>query len=1028
MSLEDMNMPSKGLRLKRFDISHKILMAVCFGLAGCILNIPAIALRIDSYTVYFLIGLIAPMLIAQRWGWVYGLISVTVGYTMFNSWIPEHPGRYWPLLNTAMITLWIAWHGFCAGIYSRTKKMPANPYIAEIPFRLLWILISYTVGIRIIQPSSVPLDNLLIHLRPDTGFIHFYTLVQTLNAYFILLLAQLLTYTKTMRKLLRLDTDETYSPVNRIIGTTVGIGLSFWVIDGLLDYFLFYRGIGNLTGFLTGSEYPHEFYVRMIFFIACLAGGLILAGIFRTSIQKEKQFADSLKIFHEITENTSDIIAILDTEYRYTYITSSITAIAGYAPNELIGTKLKNFIHPEDYQLIQETLDCASAKNSGSFKLDHFRAVHKNSKTIIWMEGRITSLLCEPAVNGILLNCRDITIQRQAQEKLEQSEKKYRSMMENLSEGIWMIDSTAKTVYANKAMSGMLGYSADEMTGRYLYEFMDAKQAVNYKENLKDQKKDVQKTYDLVFLRKDGSPILTRMTAKPVYNEKNNYAGTLAIVTDLTEWKESQQRIRYIAKFPEENPNPVMRVSLDGVVLYSNKSSEPVLKILCADKENRVTDSWKKIIKESADSMSITKMEIKCGDRFFLIYIKPIENEHYVNFYGYDITDRIEVSESLKKSELKYRELFDNIRDGTVIVDMSGNIIECNTEYGRMLGYTTDELKKMSYLDITPAKWHAFEKNILDSQTIRRGYSDLYQKEYIKKDGTVFPVELRAYLVRDFADNPTGMWAIVRDITERQTAVEQRERLLRTLESKNDELESIVYISSHDLRSPLVNINGFTTEIENLIDKASRLIDNSSITESIVSELKNLFTLEIPPALRYIQASAGKMDSLLVGLTKLSRLGQASLSIQFIDMNHMFASIVDSLRFQIKEASAKVTIENMPNCYGDPLQISQVFVNIIDNALKYRDPNRKQLIKIKGETKNAFSIYCISDTGIGINPDHHKKVFEIFHRLNPSHSSQGDGLGLTIVRRIVEKHGGKIWLESKVGSGTSFFVALHNEK
>ena len=137
-----------------------------------------------------------------------------------------------------------------------------------------------------------------------------------------------------------------------------------------------------------------------------------------------------------------------------------------------------------------------------------------------------------------------------------------------------------------------------------------------------------------------------------------------------------------------------------------------------------------------------------------------------------DITERKQAEEVIKRSESKYRKLHESIRDGFAFVGMDGMIKEFNESYRQMIGYTPEELLMLTYRDITPEKWHAFEQNIVEQQVLARGYSEVYEKEYLKRDGTIFPVELRTFLIKDETGGKIGMWAIVRDITERKRAEE----------------------------------------------------------------------------------------------------------------------------------------------------------------------------------------------------------------------------------------------------------------
>jgi PAS domain S-box-containing protein len=291
-------------------------------------------------------------------------------------------------------------------------------------------------------------------------------------------------------------------------------------------------------------------------------------------------------------------------------------------------------------------------------------------------------------------------------------------------------------------------------------------------------------------------------------------------------------------------------------------------------------------------------------------------------------------------------------------------------------------------------------------------------------DGTIRWIQARSVPIKDESGRITRIAGVAEDITSRKHAEEERERLLEMLEAKNKELQSVVYIASHDLKSPLVNICGFSRQLTESCDELRRALEETSMSEEARDRISGPLEEDIPQAVDFIRSGADKMKMVVEGLLKVSRVGTAQLTISELDMDRIVNGILEAMNYEIRECGADVVVEKLPRCAGDRDQIDRAFSNLLHNAVKYLYPARKGQIRVRGWREAQMSVYCVEDNGVGIPPEHQTRVFEIFHRVDPTCGVAGEGLGLSIVSRILDRHKGRVWLESEPGQGSKFFVAL----
>ncbi|MCF7954517.1 MAG: PAS domain S-box protein [Phycisphaerae bacterium] len=390
------------------------------------------------------------------------------------------------------------------------------------------------------------------------------------------------------------------------------------------------------------------------------------------------------------------------------------------------------------------------------------------------------------------------------------------------------------------------------------------------------------------------------------------------------------------------------------------------------------------------------------------------------------ITERnLETIDQLRESVERFRSVIENSEAGYFMIDKDGIIQDVNGGWLKMYKYASS--------DEVIGKHFTFTKQPEDKETAVEFVNGIMNNdprymggEFSRKckDGSTGYHRFSARpVIRD--GKTAGIEGFIIDSTKAKEDEQERKRLMEMLRSKNEELQSIVYISSHDLRGPLVNINGFSGSLANNCAKLRKLLSNEKIDNDIAKEILELIDETIPEDLLFITEGTKKMKTLIDGLLQVSRVGTVKVKMENLDMNEVIENIIANVSYRIQQIDTSITLHReLPPCYGDNNQINQLFSNLIDNAIKYLDPNRKGEIHISGHCEFGKSHYCVKDNGIGIQENHQKKIFEVYNRLDPEGSVAGEGLGLTIIKRILDRHNGTIWLESRPGVGSEFLVTL----
>ncbi len=274
-------------------------------------------------------------------------------------------------------------------------------------------------------------------------------------------------------------------------------------------------------------------------------------------------------------------------------------------------------------------------------------------------------------------------------------------------------------------------------------------------------------------------------------------------------------------------------------------------------------------------------------------------------------------------------------------------------------------------------------------------------------------------------------------VVERERAEREHNRLNRELEvrnlelsHKNSEVEAFVYSVSHDLRSPLVNLEGFSQELGLVCGDIREILADTDLPPEVRRRGLALVDEDMATSTHYIREAVKRLSNIIDALLRLSRVGRLEYRWRRVALNPIVGRVVDAMGGTLAERGASVVVDDLPPVWGDPTALEQVFANLIGNAVLYLDPGRPGLIEVgcedaeDGDTPGpTFRTYHVRDNGIGIPPGAADKIFQVFQRLRPKHAD-GEGLGLTIVQRIVERHDGEVWVESSEGEGSTFFVRL----
>lgn len=734
----------------------------------------------------------------------------------------------------------------------------------------------------------------------------------------------------------------------------------------------------------------------------------------------ENVLRDSEIRYQYLLKNISNVVGELDLNGTFTYVNPQVYDIFGYYPEEIIGDKFLKFIHPDDLQILKEQLK-RIIKSKEKINIE-FKVQHKSGNYIVVSaKVNLIKINREPKLLVVL---RDISMEKEAKEKLIESKEKYKSVLKNINETYFEVDLNGDFTFLNDAISKYTGYTSEELMNKHYSQLFD----VENRREISSVFNNIYKTgkgstlFDSEIITKNREKLFVESSVYLRYDSKGEIIGFRGLVRNITErkkaeikLKESEEKYKNLSKELE-----VILDNLPGLVFYKDNRNNLIrVNKYFADahetsKENLVGKNCFDLYpKEQAQAYWDDDLEvIKSGEpklffeepwdvaegRKWVITSKiPLFNDekgYIVGIIGFstDITERKKAEKKLKESEQKYRNLVETSSMGLLELDVKkGGVLYVNPRLLEIVGYTQDELisKGMFYKAIYSDDYKKITKSEEDKDIELR---------IINKEGKIKWLSGRTLPHFNEQGELIYLRLWLQDITEAKELEEIKSNLLTRI--------------SHEFKTPLISIKGFT---DLLLTQYVETLD-----ERIISYLE------------IIKDGGNRLKSLINKFIESTMLGRKYLEL---DLNYENLSLLikSSLRrmkgvIKMREHTIDLKIHDDLTTIFDKERIDSMFTNLLINALYYTPKGGN--ISIQSDIKGNSIIISVKDNGIGLSEEEMSQLFEPFGKIERYGKgwdivSEGMGMGLYISKEIIELHGGKIWVESKgINKGSTFNFSL----
>jgi PAS domain S-box-containing protein len=672
---------------------------------------------------------------------------------------------------------------------------------------------------------------------------------------------------------------------------------------------------------------------------------------------------------------------------------------------------------------------------------------------------------------------------RQANRALVESEERFRLLVEPVKDyGIFMLDPEGRVVTWNVGAERIKGYKTEDVLGKNFSIFFlpeDADAGLPAQE-LATAAREGRFEAETWRVRKDGTKFWALVTLTAIYGQDGALRGFAKVFRDMTSQKQAIEDLRLANRALVESEER-FRLLVEPVKDYGIYMLDPKGRVVTWNEGAERSEGYKAaevlgknfsifFLPEDADA-GLPAQELamaardgrfeteawclhKDGTKFWALMTLTAIHGQDGALRGFakvtrDMTSQKLAIENLRlanralvESEERFRLLVEPVKDYAIyMLDPEGRILTWNEGAERSKGYKAAEVVGQNFaIFYLPEDAQAGVPVAELATAAREGRLETAAWR-VRKDGTMFwglitltALERQDGVLRGFATVTRDMTAqkqledsLQHLAADLETRVDERTRQLEStlveLRHKNDEVEAFVYIVSHDMRAPLVNLMGFARELGESCTRLKLLIESFNLPGAQSAAVFEVLDADLPSAVHFISQSSLKFERLIDALLDLSRYGRQIYRIVESNAGELVASAVANFQQAITEAGATVTVGPLPSVRADVTALGQVFANLIGNSLKYRSPDRPLKLEIGGGIEAGAVNYWVRDNGLGIPEASKSRLFQVFQRFHPQ-QAQGEGMGLAIAHRIIERHGGRIWAESREGEGTTFHFSL----